>query len=169
MGIGNGAPPWRRYQPPSPHYPSWGSENYLGQRRQQRHRHLITPHGDRKLLPRRAVPVGAGLLITPHGDRKPCRPIGPAASTTSLPLMGIETSGRHAGRLITPHGDTLPASPATSSLPLMGIENVCVERRGRTLVLITPHGALTRARPAHYPSWGSKTGGAHGGRLPMPP
>ena len=30
---------------------------YLGQRRQQRHRHLITPHGDRKLLPRRAVPV----------------------------------------------------------------------------------------------------------------
>ena len=76
------------------------------------------------------------LLITPHGDRKPMADMRCACLSI----------------LITPHGDR--------KLRGAGIDT-------RNLALITPHGdrkPRAGARPlprsaAHYPSWGSETGG----------
>ena len=60
-----------------------------------------------------------------------------AASSTSLPLMGIENT--HVPL-------TAPVADECRSLPLMGIENA-----------LLAYGPLTTGHRSHYPSWGSKT------------
>ena len=100
----------------STHYPSWGFETCErhDDDDDDRHAHLITPHGDSKLyvsvpfVPRRRV------LITPHGDSKRhlCRVLTPGRPG-SLPLMGIRNRREiflvvQGGDLITPHGDSKP-------------------------------------------------------------
>ena len=138
--------------------PLMGIENPAAGRLRPRRRRLITPHGDRKPVPRFHPDRVRLLLITPHGDRKR-EPLTPADKPTV--------------KLITPHGDRKrgrPGAPASRaapphypswgsktraisraptlhglSLPLMGIENAYRRR------------CADRSTTAHYPSWGSKT------------
>ena len=102
----------------------------------EKHKKLITPHGDWK----HAVSNRVGL-----------------ESESSLPLMGIGNAqpGRVARQeieLITPHGDWKPGivlrlpNCTSNSLPLMGIGNF--DRRGYETI----------GRNPHYPSWGLETG-----------